>query len=45
MSDFNTKVGNNNKNLENVIGKHGIGKQNENGDMLIEPFESRTDHF
>jgi hypothetical protein len=36
--DLNAKVGSNNTNLENVIGKHGCGSRNENGEKLIDVY-------
>nr|XP_022322870.1 craniofacial development protein 2-like [Crassostrea virginica] len=36
IGDFNAKVGSSNKGYESVMGKHGIGKRNENGENLLE---------
>nr|XP_022322883.1 craniofacial development protein 2-like [Crassostrea virginica] len=36
MGDLNAKIGNNNKNRERIMGKHGIGEMNENGLKLVE---------
>lgn len=36
MGDFNAKVGSENKNLEHVMGKHGVGVMNSNGELLVE---------
>ena len=36
IGDFNAKVGSDNKGHESTMGKHGIGKRNENGDNLLE---------
>jgi hypothetical protein len=36
MGDFNAKVGCNNEDVEHVMGKHGTGDCNENGELLIE---------
>ena len=36
LGDFNSKVGCHNTNLEHVIGKHGLGMKNDNGDRLID---------
>jgi hypothetical protein len=36
MGDFNAKVGNNNKDVENIIGKYGLPHHNDKGDLLIE---------
>ena len=35
IGDFNAKVGNNNENLEEVMGRHGLGNLNDNGDRLV----------
>jgi hypothetical protein len=34
--DFNAKVGCNNEDVEHVMGKHGTGDCNENGELLIQ---------
>ena len=34
MGDFNAKVGSNNTNREEVMGKHGVGDMNDNGERL-----------
>lgn len=34
MGNFISKVSNNNINLEHVMGKHGVGTMNENGEVL-----------
>jgi endonuclease/exonuclease/phosphatase family metal-dependent hydrolase len=36
MGDFNAKVGSDNDTIENVMGKHGLGEMNENGELLVE---------
>lgn len=36
MSDFNARIGNENKGLEHVIDRQGMGQKNENGELLIE---------
>ena len=36
MGDLNAKVGADNTNRELVMGKHGVGVQNENGELLTE---------
>lgn len=36
MGDFNAKVGSNNEDIEHVIGNHGIGEMNDNGELLVE---------
>ena len=36
MGDMNAKVGNNNTNREEVMGKFGIGVMNENGERLCD---------
>ena len=38
MGDFNAQVGNNNKGIEHVMGRHGMScvDENENGQLLIE---------
>ena len=33
--DLNAKVGNNNENMEEVMGSHGLGSMNDNGDRLV----------
>ena len=36
MGDLNAKVGNNNINMDRVMGKHGCGTMNDNGERLVE---------
>ena len=36
MGDLNAKVGTNNANRDLIMGKHGIGEQNENGEIFTE---------
>ena len=36
MGGFNAKVGSNNTGYESIMGKHGLGKMNENGEMLAD---------
>jgi hypothetical protein len=36
MGDFNAKVGCSNKDVKLVMGKHGIGDCNGNGELLIQ---------
>lgn len=36
MEDFNARIGTDNEDLEHVMGKHGMGQRNENGELLIE---------
>lgn len=36
MGDLNAKVGSDNSNLEHVMGKHGLGVRNDNGDRFVE---------
>ena len=36
MGDMNAKVGSNNEGLEHVMGRHGIGNMNENGELFSE---------
>ncbi|KAJ8367756.1 hypothetical protein SKAU_G00077840 [Synaphobranchus kaupii] len=36
MGDFNAKIGGKNEGYEEVMGKHGVGKMNENGEMFVE---------
>lgn len=35
MAEFNERVGNNNTNMKNVMGQHGLGDVNENGKFFI----------
>ncbi|VDP46372.1 unnamed protein product [Schistosoma margrebowiei] len=34
MGDFNTKVGTNNTGYEDIMGRHGLGERNENGERF-----------
>jgi len=36
MGDMNAKIGTNNECLEYVMGRHGIGNMNENGELFSE---------
>jgi len=36
MGDMNAKTGPNNEGLEHVMGRHGIGNMNENGELFSE---------
>ena len=36
MGDLNAKIGSDNSGYEQVIGRQGLGKLNENGDMLAD---------
>lgn len=36
MGDFNANIGAQNKGYESVMGKHGVGTMNENGEMFAE---------
>ncbi|KAJ3590301.1 hypothetical protein NHX12_008254 [Muraenolepis orangiensis] len=36
MGDFNAKIGGWNEGYKEVMGKHGVGKMNENGEMVVE---------
>lgn len=36
MADFNTKVGDNNKNADNVMGSCDLGDKYENGEFLVD---------
>jgi len=36
MGDMNAKIGSNNEGLEHVMGRHGIGNMNENGELFSE---------
>ena len=36
MRDFNAKIGSNNRGYEEVMGTHGIGEMNENGEMFAD---------
>ncbi|KAJ3584353.1 hypothetical protein NHX12_014848 [Muraenolepis orangiensis] len=38
MGDFNAKIGGRNEGYEEVMGKHGVGKMNDNGEMFVETF-------
>jgi hypothetical protein len=40
VGDFNAKVGCNNGDVEHVMGKHGTGDCNENGELLTETCEN-----
>ena len=34
--DLNAKVGEDNEGYENIIGSHGVGERNENGEKLVD---------
>ncbi|XP_063416382.1 craniofacial development protein 2-like [Mytilus trossulus] len=36
IGDFNAKGGMNNEDYENIMGRHGIGRRNENGENLLD---------
>jgi len=36
MGDMNAKIGPNNEGLQHVMGRHGIGNMNENGELFSE---------
>ena len=36
MGDLNAKVGEDNKGYENIIGSHGVGERNDNGERLVD---------
>ena len=36
MGDLNAKVGDNNEGVEHIVGMHGIGERNDNGNMFTE---------
>ncbi len=36
MGDFNAKIGSNNRGYEEVMGTHGFGETNENGEMFAD---------
>jgi exonuclease III len=36
IGDFNARVGSNNKNLESIMGRHGMGNMMDNGHRLVE---------
>ena len=36
MGDFNAKIGSDNKGYEEIMGKHGIGEMNENGERFAD---------
>ncbi|VDO47389.1 unnamed protein product [Schistosoma margrebowiei] len=37
MGDFNAKVGTDNTGYEDIMGRHGLGERNENGERTCEP--------
>ena len=39
MGDFNAKVGNDSNTWDTVLGRHGIGEQNERGERLLQFFQ------
>ena len=36
MGDLNAKVGEDNEGYENIIGSHGVGARNDNGERLVD---------
>jgi len=36
IGDFNAKIGSDNAGVEKVMGRHGLGDRNENGEMLVD---------
>jgi hypothetical protein len=40
MGDMNAKVGSNNEGLQHVMGRHGIGSMNVNGELFSELYAS-----
>jgi hypothetical protein len=36
MGDMNAKVGKENEGLEHIMGKHGLGNQNQNGELFVD---------
>ena len=36
MRDLNAKVGEDNEGYENIIGNHGVGERNDNGERLVD---------
>ena len=36
MGDLNAKVGEDNKGYENIIGSHGVGERNDNGERHVD---------
>ncbi|KAJ3602989.1 hypothetical protein NHX12_030733 [Muraenolepis orangiensis] len=42
MGDFNVKIGGRNEGYEEVMGKHGVGKMNENGEMFVETYVNNS---
>ena len=36
MGDLNAKVGSDNRDKELIMGRHGVGEQNENGELFSE---------
>ena len=36
MGDFNAKIGEDNSRYEEVMGTHGLGKMNENGEIVAD---------
>jgi hypothetical protein len=36
MGDFNAKIGKDNKNIKQIMGRYALGERNDNGQRLIE---------
>jgi hypothetical protein len=36
MGNLNAKVGSDNTHLEQIMGRHGLGDRNENGEMFVD---------
>ncbi|KAJ4426527.1 hypothetical protein ANN_27341 [Periplaneta americana] len=41
MGDFNAKVGDENEGVKHIVGIHGVGERNDNGNMFVELYADR----